>query len=536
MQNDDGFGQPDFMGNPQQSSMGGFVTTPSDMFSYPLSAPATTPAFGSQRSFWDADMGNMDIDFSANGNTVFHSSDSVDWVRTNQFLQETGAAMHGHGDENTPTGKPNHSMTSQAALQALGTSAAEQALFAASFPAPVDDPFGIVNNGGAVNPGLLFSRPQSSNMDLSFQAAMQPSNGPASAALQEAHTGRRPLVSKVPARGELRRSASEKEIVPTKQDRATASSPIKPTGRPGLTRSFSESRGKKSLSRSSLPTLAPAPRPQSQMVNLPGGGAARSVVSQGGRSNGRSSPLKGHHQRLPSLSSIPETTGPRTRTRAKFTIDANGRARVETTIIIEDDAPPTIRKHRSAQPLSRHRWTSSEEEDESSTDEEPIIIPSRNASFALPDPRKPTSVYPFHSSQRSISEQSSTSYTTFQGSLEDGDSDRETVANDITPTGKPSGDAASELRKLRNSRRGQLPSVKPRFVSLGAVPGTAGFAGSYANHELVSPTTETTLPTPSTDSRTRGIRCICNRNRADGFLVQWYGESPHQIGDFRGSG
>jgi len=532
MQNDQGFGQSDYVGNTQQAGMGSFVTSPNDMFSYPLSAPATAQAFANQRSFWDADMGGMDIDFSANSSSVFQPSgstnqpmSSVDWARANQFLQETGAS-HGQGDENTPTGKRDYPMSSQPPIQSPGTSAADQALFAASFPASMNDPFGIVNSGGGVNPGLLFSRPPSSSMDLSFQGAEQINATSAAPVPQGTQTGRRTAVSRAPQRGELRRSASEMEMIPRKQDRATASSPIKPAGRPGLSRSFSESRGKKPVHRASLPTLAPAPRQQLQALNTSGSGTGRPVISQPKRANGRSSPLKGHHQRLPSLSSIPETSGPKTRTQAKFTIDSNGRARVETTLIVDDDeAPPTIRKRHSVQPLARQRWTSSEDDD-SSTDDEPIIIPSRTSSFVLPDPRKPTSIHPFHSSQRSVSERSTASYSTFPGSQDGGESDRETVVNDATPTGKPSGDAASELRKLREGRRGQLPTAKPRrFVSSGNGPGTAGFAGSFSGHNPVSPTTltDTSLPTPSTDSRNRGVRCICNRTdvHRGSFLVQW---------------
>lgn len=532
MQNDQGYGQPDFMGH--QPQMGNFVTAQSDMFGYPLSAPATAQAYGSQRSFWDPDpgMGGMEIDFGASGNTVFQGASSahpsmgaMDWARANQLLQE-GGAVGENGDENTANGKGGRPMVSEP-MHMLGTSAADTSMFATSFPTAMGDPFGIVNNGVGVDPGLLYSRPPSSSMDMSsFNASLQPQPAPLSQPPQNTQTGRR--LAKAPPRGELRRTASEKDMAPRKQDRVTASSPIKQTGRPGLARSVSESKGKKPMSRASLPTLAPAPRPQSQMSNS----SSRPVLSQPSRPSGRSSPVKGHHhQRLPSLSSIPETTRPRTRTQAKFTIDANGRARVETTIIVDDDPPPTVRKRHSAQPVAQNRhWQSSESDDDSSsTDDEPIIIPSRNTSFALPDPRRPTSIHPFHSSQRSVSERSTASYSTFRGSQDDGDSDRETVINDLTPQAKASGDAVSELQKLRESRRVQLPSSAKsrRFVSLGHGPGTAGFTDSYPAHMATSPTTmtDTSLPTPSTDSRTRGVRCTCNRtdiHRGDGYMVQWY--------------
>jgi len=526
MQNDQGFGQPDFMAHGSQSGMGGF-DIPSDMFSYPLSAPATAQAFGNQRSFWDPDMGGMDIDFSTNGNNVPQTPNSAnqqmippDWAGAAQLMHQAG----GIHDQNGAVSKGEYSMDSQASMQALGTSAGGQAMFVTSFSGPVDDVFGImpVNSGGAVNPGLIFSRPPSSSMDMSFTTSMQ-GPGVVAPSQQEGQAGKRPLATKAPTRNELRRSASEREIAPR---RTTASSPIKPSGRPGLSRSFSENRGKKPLNRPSLPTLAPAPRPQAQMLNNSGIGVSRPVISQPNRPSGRSSPLKNqHHQRLPSLSSIPET-GPRTRTQAKFTIDANGRARVETTVIVDDEPPPTIRKRHSAQPLTRSReWNSSEEDESSSSDDEPIIIPSRNTSFALPDPRKPTTSHPFHNPQRSVSDRSTTSYTTFRGPLDDGDSDTETVINDLTPMARASGDAASELRKLRESRRGQMSTVKPRrFTAPQDGPGMAGFA--YNSHNPVSPTTLTdnSLPTPSTDSRRRRIRCVCNRNeahRGDGFLIQW---------------
>ncbi|KAK0722724.1 hypothetical protein B0T26DRAFT_230067 [Lasiosphaeria miniovina] len=564
MQNDQGFGQPDFMGTNHHGGMDGYVTTPTDVFGYPLSAPATAPAFGAQQSFWnpDAGMGGMDIDFNSNGAGVFraqHAShqppSAADWGRANQMLQHAAGipGQHGQGIEghSLPLGSHQsqvHSVPlgSQAPMQTLQASSAEQQMFAASYATQMDDPFGIGVGGGVVNPGLIFSRPPSSSMDTSsFNAVMQTQNAPAPMPSQETRvSGRGPALAKAPARNELRRSASEKELDPSRQNQAPATSPVKSSGRPGLSRSFSENRGKKQTGRPILPTLAPAPRPRSQAQSQPqpqpqpqsqsqpqqqqqqppilsNGGTNRPVVVQSSRPNGRISPLKSnHHQRLSSLSSIPETVGPRTRTQAKFTIDSNGRARVETTIIVDDEPPLSIRKRHSAQPLLRRRqWGSSEDDDDSSTDDEPIIIPSRNTSFALPDPRKPTTVHPFHYPQRSVSDRSTTSYTTFRrASQGGGDSDGETVLNDVTPTAKPSGDAASELRKLRESRQRQLSTSKANSFAAGG-RGTAGFAASFArgHNNNVSPTavTEASLPTPSTDSRTRGFHCVCNRSETD---------------------
>ncbi|KAK3333161.1 hypothetical protein B0T19DRAFT_118354 [Cercophora scortea] len=542
MQNDQGYGQPDFMGTPQQPGMGHFVTTSSDMFGYPLSAPATAPVFTTQRPFWDLDPGmeGMDIDFSNTNDDVFRTPTAshrhmgaVHWGRTNEMFQDTGAPS-GHNQDNThtsehgiPDGLP---LVSQATMQALDAPSAGHPIFNTTYQAPVDGQFGMA---GAVNPGLLYSRPQSSNMDAApFNNSMQMQNPPTHAAPQESEPSRQGKApSKAAMRAEIRRSASVKETAPSKRDRHSASSPIKPSSRPGLSRSFSENRGKKTSGRPSLPTLAPGPRPHSQLVNNARVSANRPIVSQPSRPNPeRSSPLKSQHQRLPSLSSIPETTGPRARTQAKFTIDANGRARVETTIIVDDEPPPTARKRYSVQPARRQgQWgNSTDEDDSSSTDEEPIIIPSRNSSFVLPDPVKPSTKHPFHSSQRSMSERSTTSYTTFKAdSQDDGESDAETFPNDMTPTGKTSGDAASELRKLRESRARQMSSSKQNsFTSSGH--GNGGFAGHYPGHGNASPTSETSMPTPSSDSSGRGIRCVCNRqevSQGDNLLILWYGWS-----------
>lgn len=533
MQNDQDFDhQSHFMMTAQQQGMGNFVTAQGDMFGYPLSAPATAPAFGAQRSFWDPDPGlaSMDIDFGANGGNVFQPptsqqpSGSVDWARANHMLQTQGDVT-GHVDGHASVGNGQSALVSQAPVPMLVSSPTEHPMFAASYPTPVEDPFGISDSGGAVNPGLLFSRPQSASMDAaSFNQPMRVPSSAGSVTSQSSQAvSRGPSVSKASGRGELRRSASAKDATPRKNDRASASSPVKAAGRPSLSRSFSENRGKKAIGRPALPTLAPAPRSQSQMANNAAVSANRPVVTQAYRPNGRVSPVKSghrHHHRLSSLNSIPETSGPKMRTEAKFTIDANGRARVETTVVVVDEPPPSFSKRHSSYTVARHQqWESSEDEDSSSTDDEPIIIPSRNTSFALPDPRKPTTIHPFHNSQRSMSERSTTSYTSFQGgsSQDGGDSDGETVVNDLTPTRKDSGDAASELRKLRDSRQRQWSSSKPkRFVS-----------SHYPSHPATSPTTlsETSLPTPTrtTDLRRRGVRCVCNRAEAarNELLVQW---------------
>ncbi|KAL2015586.1 hypothetical protein VTK56DRAFT_5198 [Thermocarpiscus australiensis] len=538
MQNDQGLShQTHFMASGQQQGMGGFVAAQSDLFGYPLSAPATAPAYGAQKSFWDPNpsFASMDIDFGSNGGDVFQPTTphqapgAVNWARANQMLQSPGGIV-GLGDGHAPAGDNQPALVSQTAGPMLVTSSAEQAMFAVSYPAHIDHTFRINDDYDGVNPGLLFSRPQSANLDTaSVSQSMQAPGSSCPAASQDGQPeSRGPSAPKATGRGELRRSASAKEVTPSKESQGSANSPVKSAGRPGLSRSVSENRGRRGTGRPSLPPLAPAPRPQSQLMSNAGVGATRPVISQPQRPSGRVSPSKSshrhHHHRLSSLSSIPEISGPQTRTQAKFTIDANGRARVETTVVVVDEPSPGARnRHGSySTALRQKRHSSDDDDDSSSTDDEPIIIPSRNASFALPDPRKPTTIHPFHNSQRSISERSTTSYTTFQGgSQDDADSDAETVLNDVTPTRKGSGDAASELRKLRENRQRQRSASKQKRFGLGSSE-TAGFANDYP--AAGSPTTlsDTSLSTPTSDSKTRGVRCVCNRAEAgrNELLVQ----------------
>ena len=535
MQGDQVFGQPDFGGaTTQQPTMGNtFVTSPSEMFGFPsLSGPTSAPVFSDQRAFWDPEssMQGMDIDFSAD---VFQTPTqggrplgSMDWGRSDELFQGTGE-MPGSSHGVVPIGREQRSLVPRQLIPAIDTSGVDQALFASTYPTPIDDPFGLVAGAG-VNPGLLFTRPPSSDMQAApFNPLQQAPPAQHPVLLPHAE---KPILPKPPAQQPppLRRAASVKELGTSTGARALASSPIKQSAaRPGLSRSFSENRGKKPNSRSALPALAPAAKSHNP---IPGNAVAphgnRPIVSQPGRSSGRISPLKSqHHHRLSSLSSIPESTGPRIRTQAKFTIDPDGRARVETTVVVDDEPSPSPQKRHSVQAIARSReWSAALEDDDSSSDDEPIIIPSRPTSFVLPDPLKPTRPHPFHQSRRSMSERSTASFATFAGISQDEESEAETVMNDATPMGR-SGDAASELQKLRESRQRQASASKQgRFM-----PGLGldlGFQRRPSSQNDVSPTTltEGSLPTPSTASRSRGIRCVCNQvgREEDTFMVQWY--------------
>jgi hypothetical protein len=168
-------------------------------------------------------------------------------------------------------------------------------------------------------------------------------------------------------------------------------------------------------------------------------------------------------------------------------------------------------RSQSSQDLSTRRsWLSAEVDSDS--DDEPIVIPSRNtsfnASFALPDPRKPVGSI-FHSSSRSISDRSNSN------SPNEGESEAETVVNE--KAGKV-GDAASELRRVvedrqkRSLRQGSARSSQ-RSLNTNIRNLTGG---------IISPTS---LTDSSYGSDSYNVRCICNNSKADegdAFMVQWY--------------
>ncbi|KAK8055905.1 hypothetical protein PG993_001132 [Apiospora rasikravindrae] len=520
MQNDQGYGYDFVAGTPHHSNMPNFATTPTDMFGYPLSASATTPLYADSRLFWEADpsMSGMDLDFSASGADMFQTSlhrpmNSDDWGRANEMFQDSGIAPPQNQTQNQTNGQPQkkeRALAPKPAAQSHNTNDHDTNMLGTSFTGTADDPFGIVGHNGGVDPGLLFSGPPPSSID---PAAFDPMS---QIPLLQPPMQPQPLQSptELQPRANIRRSAS------TKEASAAGKRAIRPAGksgaRPGLSRSFSENRGKKPAGKTAaLPVLAPAIRPVPQKEAGP--------ESRSSRSNGRASPLKSNH-RLSSLCSIPESPVPKTRTSVKFTIDSRGRARAETTLIVdgndddeEDITPKAIRKHHHPTRIGSNNWASSEDSD-SSTDDEPIIIPSRNTSFALPDPKKPSTVHPFHTSQRSFSERGASSLGIYNNEpsppQNDGESEAETVLNESEGR---QGDAASELRRVLETRQKRASMKKgPR--------GSSSVSHSASSSFSRASLSEVGLPTPSSNHG-RTVRCLCKSTdslpNSDGFMVQW---------------
>jgi hypothetical protein len=172
-----------------------------------------------------------------------------------------------------------------------------------------------------------------------------------------------------------------------------------------------------------------------------------------------------------------------------------------------------------ARPRSALHSDVDDELDESSSDDEPIIIPSRNtsfnASFALPDPRKPIGSI-FHSSRRSVSDRSTSTVTASEAAngINDVESEAETIMNDGQEQG---GDATSELLKVMEDRQKRSTlTASGRAARLLSINPGALHDSSISPHDLAKSRYTT---------QTHQIRCTCNRNGGDendGFMIQWY--------------
>jgi hypothetical protein len=166
---------------------------------------------------------------------------------------------------------------------------------------------------------------------------------------------------------------------------------------------------------------------------------------------------------------------------------------------------------------------------ESSSDDEPIILPSRNTSFALPPQPKGPKLARFETSQRSVNSRRrstggySQSESSSQHSLrfDSVESEAETVVDEDDG----SGDATLEMKKLLENRKRakMIQSRTPRHHRYATQNSRRGSQYvSYGSSNL-SPTTVTD-PEGATPSSTRSgtTRCVCNSVEGEGgFMIQW---------------
>jgi hypothetical protein len=206
-----------------------------------------------------------------------------------------------------------------------------------------------------------------------------------------------------------------------------------------------------------------------------------------------------------------------------FTIDSKGKARTETIVIGEEP-----KRSKEIHVSSPHEdWDSSSEI--SSSDEEPIIIPSRNTSFNLPQQPKGPKLTKFESFNRgsgpdvrrhSISASGySNSESSSQRSLRmDG---LESEAETVMEGDDGSGDATRELRKvMENRKKNQLKQRNPRHHRYAS--DSRNSSRYYSSSTNMSPTTVTDPngATPSS-SRSGTTRCVCSNSESEGMMIQW---------------
>lgn len=587
------FVQPDFSNAPptQHPQLDtSFVTgSPEDVFGYPM-GPATAPPITGPRPFWGMEMDTtgmgIDVDMSAAGAEIFQNSqtqgpsdqtiNSLDWGNASQVFQQTNLAgqqqqqqqSQVQQDQSTRRERPLAPKAVTTSSPKFSQTSPGQNYSFGSFQMSMDDP--LSTSPGGVDPGLLFSQHSSLSMP------MDPSPQRPSSSAPIVNPGPNDMSAPV-SRNDIRRS---KSIGAQGQRNQPARPPaaISPTKnsavKPGLSRSFSESSkpGKRTAGggRPLLPNLAPAPVAVHQPSLPPPVASQNNALThpRGVRSGGRRSPVKSsHHHRLSSLTSIPENTI-RTQARqrsarlasVKFVIGEDGRARTETVVDDdEDDLEPVFPN--SNQPSSqRSSWAgfpakpdADNDECSSSSDDEPIIIPSRNTSFNFPEPprssgssmsRPPTAASNMSQNrrQRSVSERSSFSSSSFRRNPRNGpaaslvdqmDLDQE-EAPPAPPSTRPStggslGDAAAELRKVMQAGTGKRPGAP----AAAQVASTGSGGGSMHRQRLTpgqrsSSSTISATPSPTHNPSQGQVRCVCNRPEpeVDGLLhlIKWYVE------------
>lgn len=583
------FVQPDFSNAPptQHPQLDtSFVTgSPEDVFGYPM-GPATAPPITGPRPFWGMDMDTtgmgIGVDIAAAGAEMFETSqaqgtsqqpvNSLGWGDASQVFQQTNVAGQQQQQQSQVQAvQQNHSTRHERPLAPktvhtsspkFSQSSPSQNYSFGSFQMSMNDPFST--SPGGVDPGLLFSQQSSLSIPLEPSPQRPSSSAPHVSSGPEESGARMPT-------NDIRRSKSTGAQGKRNQSARppAAISPTKSSAvKPGLSRSFSESArpGKRTVGsgRPLLPNLAPAPVAVHQPSLPPTVSSQSNALTQSRivRSGGRRSPVKSsQHHRLSSLTSIPENTI-RTQARqrsaklasVKFVIDGDGRARTETVVDDDDDDEPEPVFPSSNQPSSqRSSWAGfpvkpdvDEDECSSSSDDEPIIIPSRNTSFNFPEPprtssssmsRPPTAASSMSQNrrQRSVSDRSSFSSTSFRRKphnelatsfVDQMEIDQQEAPPSTRPsTGGSLGDAAAELRKVMQAGT----SKRPAFPAEVPPPGSGGGSGHrqrFTPGQRSSSSTISATPSPTHNQSQGQVRCVCNRPEAevDGLLhlIKWY--------------
>ncbi|KAM3077306.1 hypothetical protein ACMFMG_006656 [Clarireedia jacksonii] len=477
---DNGFGTSSAGPSNLQPQLMIHPSTSMDPFAYPMSAPASASVFTNNRLLWDTSMDGMDIDFSTNSPEIFQShghrvSNSIDWGKSNQIFQETMNLPPSKPIEAEPQ-KRQRPLASKPSLPTTTATELHASLQSFAFSsAPVSSAAMATESFiGAVDPGLIYSRPNSgSDPQADFEDIMLPNTRPASSYITLAYQPYEHQLREYSRdQEELRRSRSFRDS--SAAHRGTVSSPVRGSARPGLHRSASDSRDRRNKDR---------PRTGS----------------------GRISPAK--QLRLPNLTSIPESPLVRTKTRpeVKLAVGANGRA----TVVVDDEPERTMPRRSSYASYDDSQY-------DSSSDEEPILVLSRNNSFDLPRHKTPK-ISRQDSSREFRRPSSASSYS--QSSSQHTSIDELSEAEIVMDENKV-GDAASALRKVVRDRRNsqQLAQTGRHLRPYSDATPRAGRYADYSSSSTRSPT-DPDGATPSS-SRSGSTRCVCNSVDGDPFMIQ----------------
>lgn len=277
-------------------------------------------------------------------------------------------------------------------------------------------------------------------------------------------------------------------------------------------------------------------------------GKGRYSSGKGNASNQRLSPTKqGSRTNLPA---IPETKLVNPRTAVTFSIDANGRARTETTVVIENgnEPRPQSSSSRSSAPVDSPMSGSS-------TDEEAIVIPSQNHSFAQKEKNRAMTMpkmarfdtrikaYPsVVSGGRKLSPGNVKALSKAAINLGEESDD------EVIDTARRSGDASKALRRVMESRRRSVSGIRsmPPASNVSTIRISSAkrnsnpdrgrhhrrqsYASSNTAYSASTPSTVTDLDmdvemcdSPSTVA-SESTRCVCHRKEKsdDEFMIQWY--------------
>lgn len=504
-----------------------------DLFQFPMPGPATAPAYMNGKSLWDPSNGMTDMTTNFQGDPFA----AEDWTADMFQQQQMHAPALPQGARSTRKPRPLLAKPRTPSMPAVQSGIT----FDFGMAALSEDPFTMPSPGTAINPNNLFSF---TNMSPSMATIATFNTGAVQSNSQMELPPQPALLSPLA----IPRSQSVQSMRPQISHMRRPISPLKST-RPS-TSSMSDNLNRPPALKAPAPLSADAQPPS----NFAGKGRYSSGTGSASTTAGRSSPTKqGIRTNLQAIPEQQKLFNPRTA--VTFSIDANGRARTET-VILDPSAESRLRISNSR--TSTH---GASPRFESSTDEEVIVIPSRNPSFAQKDKNRPlnmpkmarfdtsTKQYPRpRTGERKLSAGNVKALSRDALALND------EIDDEIIDTSRRSpGDASNALRRVMENRRRSVSGITSMPPATNTqtirIQSTSHVAGSHRDRErhyrrqsyasssntaysASTPSTATDLDndvdmcdTPSTvASGNESTRCVCQRREREGdeFMIQWY--------------